>query len=262
VVSVTSLWADEQVYYPLHVQPGTLWVSPAHHVATGKADPEFRTKLELALELVDAAVQARVPFRAVVADWFYGEDEGLKHGLRARGLGYVLALESHAWWRREGDRGSLREVAEAAEWTDTTSPGEWVRVIRQFRDGHTEDWWTLEITTGPCGGERVERAVVVTTDPTTLPERTTWYLVTNLPAPETAPAHCSSPTTDEVAGRENNQRQPGRSIVTPGAGGIIPSDPALQARCGDGTVSRHQWRRETDRRSRWVVLYVFSGPGS
>jgi len=47
----------------------------------------------------------------------------------------------------------------------------------------------LEIAAGPYGGERMQRAVVVTTDPTLLPERTTWYLVTNLPAPGTAQAH-------------------------------------------------------------------------
>jgi len=26
LTSVTSLWADEHLYYPLHVEPGTLWV--------------------------------------------------------------------------------------------------------------------------------------------------------------------------------------------------------------------------------------------
>src|SRR5579871_553061 len=40
VVSVTSLWADEAVYYPLHYEPYT----QAHHFARGKADPQFRTK--------------------------------------------------------------------------------------------------------------------------------------------------------------------------------------------------------------------------
>jgi len=186
VVSVTSLWADEQVYYPLHVKPYT----PAHHFTKGKANPAFRTKLALALELVDAAVQATVPFRAVVADCFYGEDEAVKRGLRERGLGYVLALKpSHAWWHSVETIGSLAEVAAAGGWTDAATPGRWVRVIRRFGDGHTEDWWALEITVGPYGGERMQRAVVVTTDPARLPERTTWYLVTNLPAPGTAQAH-------------------------------------------------------------------------
>lgn len=40
----------------------------------------------------------------------------------------------------------------------------------------------LEIAAGPYGPDQVERAVVATTDPETLPDLTTWYLVTNLPA--------------------------------------------------------------------------------
>jgi SRSO17 transposase len=59
VVSVTSLWADERVYYPLHFKPYT----PAHHFARGQSDPTFRTKLQLALELVDAATEATVPWQ-------------------------------------------------------------------------------------------------------------------------------------------------------------------------------------------------------
>jgi hypothetical protein len=180
VVSVTSLWADEQVYYPLHVKPYT----PAHHFAKGRNDPTFRTKLQLAVELVDAAQEATIPFRAVVADCFYGEDEELKQGLRERHLGYVLALKpSHAWWHRDGEVGALWQVAEAAGWEDEQHPGQWVRVDRRFRDGHTEIWWALEVQAGPYGPEKTERAIVVTTDPVTLPNLSTWYLVTTLPAP-------------------------------------------------------------------------------
>src|SRR5215471_12922039 len=64
VVSVTSLWADEQVYYPLEVEPYT----PAAWFEGGKANPAFRTKLKIALELVRSAVHVGIPFRAVVAD--------------------------------------------------------------------------------------------------------------------------------------------------------------------------------------------------
>src|SRR5215469_3018294 len=95
VVSVTSLWADERVYYPVDVEPYT----PAHHFPKGKKDPQFRTKLKIAVELVRRAVQAHLPFRAAVADSFYGEDRGVKQGLRELGVGYVLALKpSHEWW--------------------------------------------------------------------------------------------------------------------------------------------------------------------
>ncbi len=88
VVSVTSLWADETVYSPLHYEPYT----QAHHFPRGKADPQFRTKRQSAAELVGRAVAAGGPCRAVVADCFYGEDESLRAALRARTLGYVLAL--------------------------------------------------------------------------------------------------------------------------------------------------------------------------
>jgi SRSO17 transposase len=78
VVSVTSLWADAQVYYPLLVEPYT----PQSYFARGRNDPAFRTKLKIALQLVEQAVEEGWPFRAVVADNFYGEDRGLKRGLR------------------------------------------------------------------------------------------------------------------------------------------------------------------------------------
>jgi SRSO17 transposase len=73
VVSVSSLWADEQVYYPVEVEPYT----PAHHFPSGKQDPAFRTKPQIAVQLVQQAVARGIPFRAVVADCFYGEHDAL-----------------------------------------------------------------------------------------------------------------------------------------------------------------------------------------
>jgi hypothetical protein len=182
VVSVTSLWADEGVYYPLEVEPYT----PEHHFQKGKASPVFRTKLKIAVELVERSVEMGIPFRAVVADWFYGEDEGFKEGLSKLGVGYVLALKpSHSWWHLEGEIGALWEVAERrAGWKDENEPGEWVEVVRTFGDGHQESWWALEVKAGPYGPERARRAFVVSTDPEGLPELSTWYLVTNLLHPD------------------------------------------------------------------------------
>ncbi len=182
VVSVTSLWADERVYYPVDVEPYT----PAHHFEKGKKDPQFRTKLKIAVELVRRAVQAHLPFRAVVADSFYGEDRGVKGGLRALGVGYVLALKpSHAWWHPIRAIGSFQEAAQAARWQSAERPGRWVKITRTFRDGSSQDWWALEVITGPYGPHKQERVVIATTDPLTLPDLTTFYLVTNLPAPGT-----------------------------------------------------------------------------
>ncbi len=56
------------------------------------------TKLKIASQLVQQAVQEGWPFRAVVADSFYGEDRGLRGGLQKLKVPYVMALKpSHAW---------------------------------------------------------------------------------------------------------------------------------------------------------------------
>ncbi len=89
VVSVSSLWADEGIYYPLDVEPYT----PAVYFAKGKQDPAFRTKLVIARQLVDRAIGDGLPFRAMVADSFYGEDRTLRGKLRTLGVPYVMALK-------------------------------------------------------------------------------------------------------------------------------------------------------------------------
>lgn len=193
VVSVGAVWADERIYYPVDVEPYT----PAHWFARGKNDPAFRTKPQIALALVAQAVAAALPFRAVVADCFYGEHDAFRLGLHTQGIAYVLALQpSHAWWHPIGTLGSLWEIADAAVWKDADHPGDWTPVVRTFRDGHTETWWALEIVAGPYGPTKPTRAVVATTDPTTLPEASTWYLVTNLPAPDSAQEERTHPTAD------------------------------------------------------------------
>lgn len=163
---MSSLWADERVYYPVDFEPYT----PAVYFAKGKNDEQFRTKLKIALQLVERALQAGISFRAVVADSLYGEDRGFRSGLRELKQPYVLALKpSHAWWHPEEVAGTLQDVAHEAGWESAHQPGKWVRITRTFRDGSTQDWWAVEI--------------VATTDPQTLPDLSTWYLVTNLPAP-------------------------------------------------------------------------------
>ena len=181
VVSVGSLWADAGVYYPLAVEPYT----PAPWFALGKADPAFRTKPQIALALVDQALAAAWPFRAVVADCLYGEHHGFTAGLQARGVPYVVALKpAHAWWAPVETIGAVWEVAAAGGWVSPEQPGAWVPVERSFRDDHTTTWWALEGVAGPYGPNRARRLVIATPDPATLPEPATWYLATTLPLAE------------------------------------------------------------------------------
>ena len=195
VVSVSSLWADERVYYPVDVEPYT----PASYFAKGKNDPQFRTKLKIAVQLVERAMQEEIPFRAVVADSFYGEDQGVREGLRKLSVPYVLALKpSHAWWHPEDVAGTLQDVAHEAGWESAEQPGKWVRISRTFRDGSTQEWWAVEIVAGPYGPDKTERAQVATTDPESLPDLTTWYLVTNLPAPSRTDSLLPAASLEEV----------------------------------------------------------------
>jgi len=75
------------------------------------------------------------------------------------------------------------EAAWALAWGGPEDPGDWHRVTRTFRDGHAETWWAADASLGGWGPDGVRRLVVATADPGTLPDKATWYLVTNLPRP-------------------------------------------------------------------------------
>jgi hypothetical protein len=134
VVSVSSVYADEKLYYPLEVEPYT----PEHHFEGGKKDPEFRTKLQIAFELVEQALEMEIPFRAVVADSL-----ALARRRRSRGVGCsrtlfsrrthrrVVGLRSRGWPLRDtrtGEAGSgehrSRESAGAQHFLSAEEPAD------------------------------------------------------------------------------------------------------------------------------------------
>ena len=88
VVTVTTVWADERIYCPVHAVPYT----PARHFAKGKNDPGFRTKLAIGADLAIRARAAGFAFRAVVADSAYGDQDGFRGELAEAGLPFVMAL--------------------------------------------------------------------------------------------------------------------------------------------------------------------------
>jgi hypothetical protein len=180
IVAVTTVWADERVYYPLHLAPYT----PASRLPKGMADPASRTKPQLAAALIDQARGAGVPFRAVVADCFYGDHLGFVEALETARLPHVLALKpSKGTWAPAEEAHTPQEAAQDLRWEGPEAPGDWTPVRRRFRDGHEETWWAAQLTLGGRGPDRRQRLVVATTDPATLPALSTWYLLTNLPRP-------------------------------------------------------------------------------
>ena len=180
VVTVTTVWADERVYYPVHAVPYT----PAKYFAKGKNDPEFRTKLQIGADLAVRAQAAGFCFRAVVADSAYGDQDGFRAELAEAGLPFVMALRPHrGTWARAADAHTPVEAARALAWGGPGDPGDWHPVTRTFRDGHAETWWAADASLGGWGPDGVRRLVVATADPGTLPDKATWYLVTNLARP-------------------------------------------------------------------------------
>jgi hypothetical protein len=180
IVAVTSLWADERCYWPVHAVPYT----PASRLAAGEGDPAFRTKPQLAVELVQAARTARIPFRAVVADCFYGDNPGFTDALLAAKVPFVLALKPRkGTWAPAEAAHTPMEAADELGWRGLSRPGQWRRVTRRFRDGHAELWWAADARLGGWGPDRRLRLVVATTDPARLPGHSSWYLLTNLPRP-------------------------------------------------------------------------------
>ena len=183
IVAVTSLWADERVYWPVHVVPYT----PASRLPKGRNDPAFQTKPQLAVDLLQAARQAGIGFRAVVADCFYGDNTGFTEALGRASVAYVLAVKPRKGvWAPADELHTPQEAARQLAWGGPQEPGDWTPITRRFRDGHTETWWAADasLPAAGWGPSRRIRLVVATTDPATLPKLTTWYLITNLPHPE------------------------------------------------------------------------------
>ena len=173
IVAVTTLWAHEQRYYPLHVMPYT----PECRLAEGKQDPAFHTKPQIALTLVERAQAAGILFKAIVADCAYGDNDALEAALRQRHLPYVLAHRGTA-----GRGWAPADVAHSFQDAARELPlRAWQRIERRFRDGHAERWWAAELRLLPYGPDKSVRAIGVTTDRRTLPEPSTGYLTTNLP---------------------------------------------------------------------------------
>src|ERR1700750_2873840 len=119
VVTVTTLWADERLYYPVHAVPYT----PAGHFAKGRSDPGFRTKLAIGADLAARARAAGFAFRAVAADSAYGDQDGFRSELSEAGLPFVMALKPRSGaWAYGADAYTPADAARALAWQRSRGP--------------------------------------------------------------------------------------------------------------------------------------------
>ena len=83
------------------------------------------------MELVQAAQQAGIRFRAVVADCVYGDNPGFTDALGAARVPFVLALKPRkGTWAPADAAHTPDEAARELGWRGPTRPGRWRRVIR------------------------------------------------------------------------------------------------------------------------------------
>jgi hypothetical protein len=89
----------------------------------GSRNPGFRTKPQLAVELVHAAREAGIGFRAVVADCFYGDNPGFTDALVAAKVPFVLALKPRkGTWAPADQAHTPVEAASDLGWHGPANP--------------------------------------------------------------------------------------------------------------------------------------------
>jgi SRSO17 transposase len=129
-----------------------------------KPDDVYKSKPQLAIELIQELTALGLRFSVVLADSLYGESGAFISALHRLGLRYVVAIRSnHGVWMFPGQR--LRRTR-------------WRPFERVFTDGSVEQRFIRETV---FGARKAVRYFCITTDPVQLPPETTWDLMTNLP---------------------------------------------------------------------------------
>ncbi len=135
----------------------------------------FRTKPQLALEMIERALDADVPARWVVGDVVYGSDGKLRRALEARDQAYALAVkrsEQPTTWPPYAPPGQVlvADVAAALE------PDDWHR-LSCGEGAQGERWYDWAyVPLRPGLQEGWVHALVVRRDPTE-PDEVAYYLV-------------------------------------------------------------------------------------
>ena len=190
VVTVTTLWADERLYYP----------RACRALYPGQALREREEQSGVPHQAGDRRGSrgpgraAGFAFRAVAADSAYGDQDGFRGELAEAGLPFVMALKPRrGTWAYGADAYTPADAARALAWNGPADPGDWQAVTRTFRDGRTGTWYAADATLGWWGPDGFTRLVVATANPGTLPGQ--GHLV---------PGHESAPARKPARGRQRS----------------------------------------------------------
>lgn len=155
IVAVTAFGVLDHMTFPL-------MFSVFRPKACLKSGDSFRTKPEIAAQLVKDLIAQGFRFKLVLADSLYGEsDSNFLSVLRQFSLEYVVAIRSnHGVWLPKGQRVRCNR---------------WRRFQRVFSNGQAETRYIREVI---YGQRHTRQYWQITTDPETLPAVSTWDIMT------------------------------------------------------------------------------------
>jgi SRSO17 transposase len=156
IVSVNAYGVCSNITFPLIVKvfkpKGTL-----------KESDKYKTKIELASEIITELIESGFNIELVLADSLYGESSQFIRKIAEYNLAYVVSIRSnHGVWLPAGQ--SVRA-------------NKWCKFERTFSNEKSETRYIREIIYGK------KRAITyweITTDPETMPENSTSFVMTNL----------------------------------------------------------------------------------
>ena len=130
---------------------------------TLKSEDKYKTKIELASKMIAKLISFGFKIKLVLADSLYGESSQFITTLDKFELRYIVAIrKNHAVWMPSNQ---------------TVRANKWYKFERTFSNQKSETRYSREIIYGK------KRAVTywkVTTDPETMPENSTSFVMTNI----------------------------------------------------------------------------------
>lgn len=156
IVSVNAYGVYEQISFPLIFQvfkpKGTL-----------KPGDKYKTKIELAVEIISELIDYGFQIELVLADSLYGESSQFLKIIEKHKLNYIVSIRcNHGVWLPSHQR---------------VRANKWCKFERIFSDEKSETRYIREIIYGKKGAVTYWE---ITTDPETMPDNSTTFVKTNL----------------------------------------------------------------------------------
>lgn len=158
IVAVTAYGYLDGITFPLSFEV----FKPKERL---KESDKYKTKPQIAGEMIEELQEFGFKFELVLADSLYGEsDVNFVSILHKFNLNYLLAIRSnHGIWLPKGQK---------------VRANKWRKFERVFSDESTEVRYIREII---FGKRRQQQFWQITTDIETLPDNSTWYVMTYIP---------------------------------------------------------------------------------